>query len=182
MTVRRVVCAVLAAAFVFAPSAYAADAANDITVTADRTKIAVGLGGKFSFRTTITNRGSAPVSGLIAHLNVLDLTGNTYVDPEDWSTTRTRYLDPIPAGRSATITFSGQAVNSGSLGLYVAVLDRKGTARPPAMTSAIRMDVSARRTLNAGGIAPLAVGVPGLLGLLTLGVSLSRRMRKDGRS
>jgi hypothetical protein len=182
VTLRRVVCVVLAVVFVFAPGAYAADAANDITVTTDRTKIAVGLGGKFSFRTTITNRGSAPVSGLIAHLNVLDLTGNTYVDPEDWSTNRTRYLDPIPAGRSATIIFSGQAVNSGSLGLYVAVLDRKGTPRPPAMSSAIRMDVSARRTLNAGGIAPLAVGVPGLLGLLTLGVSLSRRMRKDGRS
>lgn len=170
-----------AASLALAPGAYAADAASDITVTADRTKIAIGLGGKFAFRTTITNRGSAPVRGLIAHLNVLDLTGNTYVDPEDWSTNRTKYLDPIPAGRSTTITFSGQAVNSGSLGLYVAVLDRQGTARRPAMTSAIRMDVSARRTLNAGGIAPLALGVPGLLGLLTLGISLSRRIRKDGR-
>jgi hypothetical protein len=172
----------IAASLVLAPGAYAANGMSDIKVTADRTKIAVALGGKFSFRTTITNNGAAPARGLIAHLNVLDLTGNTYVDPEDWSTNRTKYLDPIPAGRSTTITFSGQAVNSGSLGLYVAVLDRKGTPLPPAMTSAIRMDVSARRTLNAGGIAPLAVGLPGLLGLLTLGVSLSRRMRKDGRS
>jgi hypothetical protein len=172
----------VAASLALAPAAYAADGMSEIVVEADRTKIAVGLGGKFSFRTTITNNGSAAARGLIAHLNVLDLTGNTYVDPEDWSTSRTKYLDPIPAGGSATITFSGQAVNSGSLGLYVAVLDRKGSPRPPAMTPAIRMDVSARRTLNAGGVAPLAVGIPGFLGLLTLGVSLSRRIRKDGRS
>jgi hypothetical protein len=171
----------VAVSLVLAPGAYAADTV-DVTVNADRTKIVVGLGGQFSFRTTITNRGSSTATGLIAHLNVLDLTGNTYVDPEDWSTRRTKYLDPIPAGGSTTVTFSGQAVNDGSLGLYVAVLDRKGSPRPPAITSTIRMDVTARRTLNAGGIAPLAVGVPGFLGLLTLVVSLSRRMRKDGRN
>jgi hypothetical protein len=172
----------IAASLVLAPGAHAADGTSEITVRVDRTKIAVTLGGKFAFRTTITNRGSTPVRGLIAHLNVLDLTGNTYVDPEDWSTNRTKYLDPIPAGGSATITFTGQAVNHGHLGLYVAVLDRKGSPRPPATTPTIRLDVSARRTLNAGGIAPLAVGVPGLLALLTLGVSFSRRLRKDGRS
>jgi hypothetical protein len=171
----------VAASLALAPGAYAADGISEIAVKADRTKIAVPLGGKFSFRTTITNSGAAPARGLIAHLNVLDLTGNTYVDPEDWSTNRTKYLDPIPAGGSATITFSGQAVNHGSLGLYVAVLDRKGSPRPPATASTIRLDVSARTTLNAGGIAPLAVGVPGFLALLTLGVSLSRRIRKDGR-
>jgi hypothetical protein len=172
----------IAASLLLAPGAYAADGKRDIAVTADRTKIAVGLGGKFAFRATITNRGSTTARGLIAHLNVLDLTGNRYVDPEDWSTSRTKYLDPIPAGGSMTITFSGQAVNDGSLGLYVAVLDRKGSPRPPAVAPTIRMDVSARRTLNAGGIAPLVVGVPGFLALLTLGISLSRRFRKDGRS
>ena len=81
------------------------------------------------------------------------------------------------------MTWGGQAVNSGRIGLYVAVLDRAGTPRPPAMGSTIRMDVTARRNLNAGGVAPLAAGVPALLALLTLGVSLSRRrFRRDGGS
>ena len=172
----------IAASLALAPGAYAADGTSEITVTADRTKIAVPLGGKFAFRATITNRGSSTARGLIAHLNVLDLTGNTYVDPEDWSTSRTKYLDPIPAGGSTTITFRGQAVNDGSLGLYVAVLDRKGSPLPPAVASTIRMEVTARRTLNAGGVVPLTLGVPGFLVLLTLGISLSRRFRKDGRS
>jgi hypothetical protein len=176
------VVAVAAPLLLATPAAFAADSSSELTVTADRKRITVPLGGKFSFRTTISNRGSTPASGLIAHLNVLDLTGNTYVDPEDWSTTRTRYLDPIPPGRSATITFSGQAVNHGSLGLYVAILDRQGTPRPPLTAPAIRLDVKARRTLNAEGIAPLAAGVPAVLVLLTLGVSFSRRFRRDGGS
>jgi hypothetical protein len=51
------------------------------------------------------------------------------------------------------------------------------------MGSTIRMDVKARRNLNAGGVAPLAAGVPALLALLTLGVSFSRRrFRRDGGS
>jgi hypothetical protein len=177
---RLALCAALATMLVVAPSASAAESGPNIQVTADRGKINIGLGGRFSFSTTITNRGSTPVRGLIAHLNVLDLTGNTYVDPEDWSTNRTKYLGPIAAGGSTTITWSGQAVNSGSLGLYVAVLDRQGSPRRPLMAPAIRMDVTARRTLNAGGVVPLAAGVPALLALLTLGVSLSRRLRKDG--
>lgn len=172
----------IAATLALAPCASAADGTAEIAVKADRTKIAVPLGAKFSFRTTITNRGATPARGLIAHLNVLDLTGHTYVDPEDWSTNRTKYLDPVPAGGSKTITFSGRAVNHGHLGLYVAVLDRQGSPRPPATAPTIRLDVSARRTLNAGGIVPVAAGVPALLALLTLGVSLTRRRRKDGRS
>lgn len=180
--IRRVAALAFAAALLSAPPAYAAETVADVEVTADRTKLTIPLGGKFSFRTKITNNGAAPVSGLIAHLNVLDLTGNTYVDPEDWSTNRTKYLDPIPAGGSVTIAFDGQAVNHGSLGLYVAVLDRQGSPRPPLTAPAIRMDVTARRTLNAEGIAPLAAGVPAVLALLTLGVSLSRRLRRDSGS
>lgn len=165
-----------------APGARAAESSGDITVRVDRPRITLDVGEKFAFRTTITNNGSATANGLVAHLNVLDLRGDVYVDPEDWSTARTKYLDPIPAGGSTSVTWSGQAVNSGRIGLYVAVLDRAGAPRPPAMGSTIRMDVNARRNLNAGGVAPLAIGVPGLLALLTFGVSFSRRRRRDGRS
>jgi hypothetical protein len=180
---RRLVFLAAISALALVPSAPAADAAGDISVKVDRPRIALGIGEKFGFRTTITNNGPATARDLVAHLNVLDLRGDVYVDPEDWSTNRTKYLDPIPAGGSTSVTWGGQAVNSGRIGLYVAVLDRSGTARPPAMGSTIRMDVTARRNLNAGGVAPLAAGVPAFLALLTLGVSLSRRrFRRDAGS
>lgn len=178
----RVVLLVLVSA-VFTPGANAADASGDITVRIDRPRITLGVGEHFAFRTTITNHGAATANGLVAHLNVLDLRGDVYVDPEDWSTARTKYLDPIPAGGSTTVTWGGQAVNSGRIGLYVAVLDRAGAPRPPAIGSTIRMDVRSRTNLNAGGVAPLAAGVPAVLALLTLAVSFSRRrFSRDGGS
>lgn len=179
----RVVLLALISGVAFAPTAQAAEPSGDITVRVDRPRITLGVGEEFGFRTTITNHGSTTARNLVAHLNVLDLRGDVYVDPEDWSTARTKYLNPIPAGGSTTVTWGGQAVNSGRIGLYVAVLDRAGAPRAPAIGSTIRMDVSSRRNLNAGGVAPLAAGVPALLALLTLGVSFSRRrFRRDGGS
>jgi hypothetical protein len=169
--------AALAVALVLAAAAtaHATNGASRLSVTVDRTSISTELGHKFMFRSIVTNRGPAPASGLVAHLNVLSLQGGVYVDPEDWSSHRTRYLAPIPAGGSTTITWRMQAVNAGSLGVYVAVLPQSGAARPPTTGAAIHVVVAERQTLNSGGILPLALGIPALLGLLTVGARLRRR-------
>jgi hypothetical protein len=39
----------------------------------------------------------------------------------------------------------------------------------------VRVSIQDRKTLNSGGILPLALGIPGALGLLALGVRLRRR-------
>ena len=77
-----------------------------MTVAPER--IETKLGGKFAFASTVTNSGATDARGLIAHLNVLSLRNGTYVDPEDWSSNRTRYLDPIAPGDSTTITWRMQ--------------------------------------------------------------------------
>lgn len=146
-----------------------------ISISVDPPSITTGLGNKFSFRSTITNEGSAPLAGLIAHLNILSLREGTYVDPEDWSSNRTRYLRPIPAGGSATITWQMQAVNDGDFGIYVAALPRSGEAAPPTTSPTIRLRVTSRRTLNPSGMVPVALGIPALLGLLALAVRVTRR-------
>ena len=97
-----------------APAASAADA-SQMSVTLDRARVSTQLGQKFSFRSTITNRGSTPASGLIAHLNVLSLRPGVYVDPEDWSPQRTVYLRTIAPGGSTTTTWRMHAVNAGHL-------------------------------------------------------------------
>jgi hypothetical protein len=152
-----------------------ADRPDRVAVSVDRARIATKLGGKFEFRSTITNRGSKAAGGLIAHLNVLSLRDGTYVDPEDWSSQRTRYLPTIRPGGSTTITWRMQAVNHGSFGVYVALLHESGRAQPPVTAPAIRLAVAERKTLNSGGILPLALGTPALLGLLTLAFRLHRR-------
>jgi len=177
MRVRRVlrlalVAAILGALLVPTASAVLGD---DVAVTVAPAQIYTTLGGKFSFTSTITNRTMTEAQGLIAHLNVLSLKDGTYVDPEDWSSNRTRYLGPIPAGGSTTITWRMQAVNDGAFGIYVAVLPESGAAVPPRTGPTIRLDVAERKTLNAGGIVPLVLGIPAVLGLAALAIRIRRR-------
>jgi hypothetical protein len=56
----------------------------------------------------------------------------------------------------------------------VAVFPRGAVGRAPTTGQAIRLAVRDRRTLNSGGILPLALGVPSFLVLLALGVRLRR--------
>ena len=165
----------LVAVLVPACGAYGADGIAPVVVTVDRADIATQLGGTFAFQSTITNQGTTGADGLIAHLNVLSLRDGVYVDPEDWSSRRTRFLDSIPAGGSTTITWDMQAVNAGSFGAYVAFVPRLPAARPPTTGLAVHIAVAQRRTLNPGGILPLVLTVPTLLGLVTLGLGFRRR-------
>ena len=172
---------VVRAAFVVAsvgallvPAATAAGTEN-VAVTVAPERIATKLGAKFSFTSTITNNGATDARGLIAHLNILSLRNGTYVDPEDWSSNRTRYLAPIAPGKSTSITWRMQAVNDGDFGIYVAVLSESGAYVPPVTSPTIHLGVAERKTLNAGGIVPLVLGIPAALGLLALGLRIRRR-------
>jgi hypothetical protein len=164
--------AVLGALVALLVSAPTADAA--VAVSVDRTAISTKLGEKFTFRSTISNDGSGSAASLVAHLNVLSLRPGVYVDPEDWSSNRTRYLAPISARGSTTIDWEVQAVNAGSIGIYVAVLPASGEGQPTTSPT-VHVTIAERRTLNSGGILPLALGIPALLALLALGLRVSRR-------
>jgi len=170
---RSLTCTLVAAAVLVVPPG--ANAAEQLTVNVDRATIATKLGHRFSFRTMITNAGPAAASGYVAHLNVLSYDRGVYVDPEDWSGERTRYLLPIPAGDSTTITWRMQAVNAGQFAVYVAVLGPSGSVAPPSTGRAIALAVAERKTLNSGGIVPLALGMPALLGLAWLVLRHRRR-------
>jgi hypothetical protein len=154
-----------------------ASAQSAPSVTVDRGQVSAGLGETFSFRTTITNPSSTATEPLIAHLNILSLSAGLYVDPEDWSSERTQYIGPIPSGGSRTITWKVKAVNGGGLAAYVAVLPEARPRRPPTTSPTVQITVAERKTLNSGGILPLVVGVPALIGLLAGGLGLARRRR-----
>jgi hypothetical protein len=167
--------ALAAMALVLAAGAHAASGKAGFSAGVDRTRISTELGRTFVFRSTIANEGTAPADGLIAHLNIVSLRSDVYVDPEDWSTHRTRYLAPLAAGASRTITWRLKAVNSGAFDVYVAVLPRGGDARPPVTAPVVSVAVAGRKTLNAGGILSVAFGVPAILGVLMVGLKLRRR-------
>ncbi|MDQ3865415.1 MAG: hypothetical protein M3304_01100 [Actinomycetota bacterium] len=181
MAVRRAFRAVLAAlvAVLALPTGVVAQP-DRTSVAVDRTRISAPLGGNFVFRTTIANVAATATRPLIAHLNILSLRAGVYVDPEDWSSARTRYLGTIAANESRTIKWELKAVGSGSFAAYVTVL-AQNSSRPPKTSDAVRIAVEERRTLNSGGILPLALGVPAFVGLMAGGVRLARRRSTSQR-
>jgi hypothetical protein len=157
-----------------AATALAQDAGGRVKVQIDRPRVSTDIGGKFTFTSTVVNRGPTPAEDLIAHLNILSLRPGVYVDPEDWASQRTRYLRPIPPGGTLPVRWHMQAVNTGSFGVYVAVLSERSTS-PPTTGPTLALTVADRETLGSGGILPLVLGVPALLTLLAVVLRLRGR-------
>ena len=156
-------------------AAYAAPAAARWSATVDRTRISTELGRTFVFRSTVANDGPASADDLIAHLNIVSFRSDIYVDPEDWSTHRTRYLGPLAAGGSKTITWRVKAVNSGSFGIYVTVLRRGGSGERRSRRRPWCRRVAGREDAQRRGILSVALTVPAILVVLTAGLKLRRR-------
>lgn len=166
--------ALAAALLLLAGASAAAAAPRPLTVSVDRTRISTRLGRTIVFHSTMTNHGSTSAAGLIAHLNVLSFRSGVYVDPEDWSSHRTRYLAPIPAGGSTTLVWRVKAVNAGSIGVYVAVLAGSRATIRPTTGPTLRIQIADRKLLNSGGIVPLALAVPAALALALIVVRIRR--------
>ncbi len=149
--------------------------AGAVSVELAPTTISIRIGERFGFTSTIRNDSDQPMTGLIAHLNVLSLDPGVYVDPEDWSANRTRYLGALAAHSATRIDWAGQAVNSGRFVIYVAITARQGSDAVTA-SNALRLAAAQRRTLDAGGILPLAAAVPATV-LVLVGYAALRRRR-----
>lgn len=147
--------------------------AEDVRVEQDRTTVSTTIGERFSFRSTI-RAGDGSAKNLVAHLNIVGLDPEVYVDPEDWSGERTQYIDELRAGESKDLNWTVQAVNAGEFLVYVALAGPDAGSRVTA-GPALKAEVAAQRMINAGGILPIAVAVPGVLLVATLAARLRRR-------
>jgi hypothetical protein len=139
-----------------------------VIMTWDRAQVTTRVGDHFTVRSRIFNAATASTGALLAHLNVVSLTSDVYVDPEDWSSARTQTVDPLAAESSHTLTWPIQAVNSGSFDVYVVLLpDGPGSAGkgPLWVSPPVHVEVAGRQTLSAGGALPVVLGVPILIGL-----------------
>ena len=186
MTPRRAV-ALLVACLVATGSSAAALAAGPsapgggrapVGVSLDRANLSVPLGESFRLGSTISNAGRRPLRGLVAHLNVVSLTDGVYVDPEDWSPQRTRYLPTLRPGQSARVGWSVDAVSGGRFAVYVVVIPRgapKTASAGLAIGRPLTLRVAERRVFDSGGVLILTLGVPALIGLAMVGVRAVRR-------
>jgi hypothetical protein len=151
---------------------------SDLEVTFGPPTVNHIVGDHFTLRSTIVASGDAPTGPMMAHLNVASLTGDVYVDPEDWSPSRSKQVQALRPGQSVTLTWDLQAVNSGTFDIYVVPLP-DGIADagdgPLVVTSPVYATVSGKQTPNPGGALPVVLGVPAALGLVLLGGRYRRR-------
>lgn len=165
------VCAALVLALLPATAAAAVASSagsGPADVTFEHLRAATALGDHFTTRSTISNGGRAPTAPLIAHLNVVSLDSGVYVDPEDWSSSRTQKIPPLRPGAATTLSWTLQAVSAGDFDVYVVVLSadaRSPRSAVPTVTVPVHVHVASRQTLNAGGVLPVVLVVPALLAL-----------------
>jgi hypothetical protein len=165
----------MAAAFATVGAAQAGAAGPQLQVDVDRTHVRTDLGTTVSVRTVTRNAGDLAAADTILHLNILSLERGTYVDPEDWSSDRTRYVGSVAPGGSVDTTWRVQAVTSGRFALYVTAVQAGKLTTGPVTGPAVEIDVAGRRTLDPDGVLPLAVGIPAGLALVSAAVRRRRR-------
>jgi hypothetical protein len=162
-------------------------ARQPVEVTMDRSSLSSVLGERVTVRWTVVNTGTGSTGPLIAHLDVVSLHNDVYVDPEDWSADRSVDVEPLAPGGRTTLEWTVRNVNAGEFDVYVVVLPTSRSSAPPpgggalTVSPAVRLVVASRQTLDAGGSLGVVVAVPLLVGVLALGTRLRRRRhRPDG--
>ncbi len=163
-----------------APGAPASAQVSGLTVSVSRSEVSTQTGNTFQFTSVITNNGSVASPPLIANLDFVAIDQSTYVDPEDWSPKRTLTVDPIPAGSSATQSWTVKPILKGEVAAYVVVLPNsaeRATAGSLAASAAIHIRVEEHRTLNPGGVLPVVIAVPGVLALVFAGLQIAGKRR-----
>jgi hypothetical protein len=161
----------------------AAAAPLNVQVVAEPATIETVLGGRFMITTEVTNTGATPTGEILAHLNVASIEGTVYVDPEDWSPSRSQQLSLEP-GESQKLSWELQAVNAGHFAAYVVVVPfGSGVAGHEELliSPLVNVTVANRSTLTAQGALPIVISIPLLLGLAAAGVYFGARRRSSNR-
>jgi uncharacterized membrane protein len=169
MMVPRALLLILLCLLVAAP---VSAAKSPVQVSLSRAEVSTRIGESFGFDSEIRNTGTRPRSGIVASLNVVGLSSGIYVDPEDWSEDRTKFLSPLAPGESTSVGWNVKAVTGGRAAIYVVVLPGRSE---PAVSPAMDVRISETKDLNSGGVLPLALGVPAFLGAIALLVRRRRR-------
>jgi hypothetical protein len=145
--------------FLFAAPAAATE------VTFDRPTAGMGVGQRVTLLTRITNPGSEPTGSFVAHLDVVSLTPDVTVDPEDWSSERSQDVDALEPGETRELSWPVQAVAAGTFDAYVVLAPTVGPGPVLVTATPAHLEVAGRRELGAGGALPVVLIMPVLLGL-----------------
>lgn len=169
-------CAVLAT---FMPVAAGASQLTDtVVLTIDPSNVDVVLGENFDITVTVSNDGIDPTPPLVIHLDITDPDQFTSVDPEDWTATLSQRIGSIEPGESVTVNWNLQPISPGTFSTYAVALSPGVDS--VAASNVVGVNVSDQRTLNPGGILPVSLAAPSIVGvLLLMQMRFARRIRRS---
>ena len=133
------------------------DEALSIEVSQDSGSI---LAGEWiEFNTVLHNTSDAATPPLVAHLNVAAVEPGPYVDPEDWSPNRTRYVAAIQSGDSVQLQWRVHALMEGEFGVFVTIISSERSFSSVA-SSPLHLHVEPDQVLPMDNVVPVITIVP----------------------
>ena len=177
----RAVMLILTLAFISLPTAASAtEIAETVTVTINPPMKTIVLGENLDLVISITNEGADTTPPLIAHIDITNPDETTSVDPEDWTPTLSKAVDPIAPGETIVVDWNLQPISAGDYVTYAIVLS-PGVDSISA-SNVLEIGVIDERGLNPGGILPVALLMPALIGVLLIAqMRHARRNRQTTR-
>lgn len=125
-----------------------------------------GTAGQYvNLPATITNTSDNPIKDIVAYVTLVETTSGQQapVDLEDWSAHRAVTFDSLAPGATENASWDLRLIKGGEYVVYAAAIG-KGSSQPAAGPE-VPLSVTAQKNLNPGGVLPVALGVPILVGL-----------------
>ncbi len=155
-----------------------AQSVGDIAVEVRPGSAEGAVGDQFDIEVIVANRGAEESPPLAAHIDVTDPRSESSVDPEDWTPTLTRPVGRLAPGKQVTLRWTIQPISPGNYLLYaVALVADREAAPAAAVSNAVPVAITERRSLNPSGVLPVVLAVP-----LVLGGAILLRRRQFVRS
>lgn len=137
---------------------------ESISISIEGSESSVPLGGDLELGIMLTNHGTEASPPLIVHLDITEPASTSSVDPEDWTSTLSKQVGVIDAGGVVVVDWSLQPIASGDFVIYAVVISPGVDAL--ASSNLTPVTVVSQRSLNPGGILPVAIGAPSFVALL----------------
>lgn len=121
------------------------------------------MGDHLSFHSVIRNTGSAPITGLVGWLSLVETdAGNEQsVDLEDWSAHKALAAASLAPGEALESDWPMRLIAAGTYRVFVSAMSRNGTG--PATSPVAEFIVRDKPVLEPGRVLPVAFGLPALI-------------------
>ena len=166
--------------FAAQPAAPTTPQALQVSISVDHKQALAG--DKIDYTTVVTNTGAQEASKVVVAMNIVNLSAGDPVDPEDWSPERTQYIEKLPPGKSAELTWQVRAITDGDYLVYMVVIPKPGDAEAssqPVVSRGIHLTVTANVKANPANVLPIALAMPTGLSLGAFALFWARRRQID---